>query len=449
LVPKVPGILKLGSVFIDMFHGVFLGLLLDFQPTDASRTDEHYTHYGPPNLDKHPGANYTPGRKLLFQVGVIMVARVPDDVVQCGRLAGVTFPAPGPVAHVPIHWSPFLDSLAGIGSGGSQYSLLKKRGTIELQDDETNADGYASLVVVPNDEEQDDEDRLGHLRHLDTEDGVVTPTADLLSPFGNTIANLNEVVLPKLLFIPFGFEWHEQVPLRVLFEAQSIHSAFGSSSSRGYADLYEETPPFAKSNLPSQVRSIPDLRAFLGALNVTNWRVDWLAAGIPYVCAQPGMDAGQRERCLDIIRHPFPDVPALPLCAGQTLTGGGPPHAVDLPESNADNGANQMWAYRAGNQIHLGILHTIRLVCAAEHFGCFPCGLPWEIWDSRYRDPRRVPDEEVWNDEVVLEAKPEASVTVTRTFPIRGRFDGSPLSEDNVITTTLTLTLADPSKDPN
>jgi hypothetical protein len=180
------------TVVTDRIHGEILGLAMDFRPAASGQVLD--THYGPAD---HPiSKEVTPGTDLVFQVGVQMLDDLPERVVKCGALIGLTFPKKGPVADIPIEWDGVLQH--------SDFEKLQEHGTITRKDEKTGADGLALLIVDPR------EEIMPGLGREQVEIGVVQPSARYLEALGSTLGIPVDAAGGKLATIPWSIAFHEQ-----------------------------------------------------------------------------------------------------------------------------------------------------------------------------------------------------------------------------------------------
>ncbi len=198
---KVGDFLHLVAFPLDAIHGWDVGLGIDVQETKAYR-GKHHAHDGPKEAGhvstyRDPG----PGGQVVFQIGVQNLIEHSENTVKCGELLGFTFPPLGPVPDIPVHWD--KAALA------DYYGLLKTLGTIVHEDSKTGPDGIATLIWQPSDEPADTKPVRSSKDHMQTLIGWLTPTASIISAFGNHTARLSERLTPRIVFIPWDLEWHK------------------------------------------------------------------------------------------------------------------------------------------------------------------------------------------------------------------------------------------------
>ncbi len=194
--------LKILAYPLDVVHGWDLGFFIDVQETKAYR-GKHHAHEGPKEARhvstyRDPG----PGGQVVFQIGVLNLVEDLPDVVKCGKLAGYTFPPLGPVPDIPVHWDNVLGGL------GDSYGLLKGLGTIVHEDSKTGPDGIATLIWQPKDEPADTKPVRSSKDHMKLMISALTPSASILSAFGNVTAAVSERLYPRVVPIPWDLEWH-------------------------------------------------------------------------------------------------------------------------------------------------------------------------------------------------------------------------------------------------
>ena len=169
------------------------------------------THYGPVG---HGGLS-TAGRKLVFTVEVRMLAEPPERAIRCGPLAGLKLPHKGPVARIPINWD-------GLYADG--VATLERHGTIAQKDEQTGADGSASLVFDPRDEV------IPTVGKTVRDGDVLGPEAEVFSGLGNDLGNLPEAIGVKPVFIGFTIARH--APRGFKFDVLHDFSFTGSDGVR-------------------------------------------------------------------------------------------------------------------------------------------------------------------------------------------------------------------------
>lgn len=196
-------------------HGLTIAALFDVQPTQGGQVLS--THYGGPH---HPLS----GRELVFRIGAQMVAQLPDRVIRCGPLAGLTFPKKGPIAGLPVDWD---------GSVSDGLATLRAHGTITQQDAVTDANGIATLRFTPHRE------IVAGAGRERVAAGALQPEVSVLSGLGNVPGNINEVLFPFFTTIGFGIGYHEARGFR--FSAETPELCFTLGSCDEHAFRYTHT----------------------------------------------------------------------------------------------------------------------------------------------------------------------------------------------------------------
>jgi hypothetical protein len=161
-------ILTIAEFVLDGVHGSVLAALVDVQPVKDPAGRTKYGHVG------------EKGEPIEFQVKVTMTGNLPKSV-KCGSLAGLTFPGPGGIRDVEVHWD-----------NAAQPSALDPFGTIICGEEctRTNVQGIATERFEPKSE-------LFDVGSSKEETGVVSAQPDYLSKFGNTLGLISEKITPK------------------------------------------------------------------------------------------------------------------------------------------------------------------------------------------------------------------------------------------------------------
>jgi hypothetical protein len=176
----------IAGIVLDAWHAELLGILVDVQETQASKSQGHETHYGPEGA--HTAKTGIPGKSILFQIGVQMLTDLSEyPALKCGKLVGLTFPPKGPVKDVVISWSNTLSST----------TLLEKQGTILREDKITDSNGLASLVFQPNDEPEATQSIRSSTAQIKQFAGVMGPTANVATSFGNVVAHAANIIISR------------------------------------------------------------------------------------------------------------------------------------------------------------------------------------------------------------------------------------------------------------
>ena len=170
-------VIKAITLPLDAFHGAGLAYGVDVE----ALSDNLKTHYG------HEEA----GKQLQFQVRVRMLDEVPQKEVDCGWLAGLTFPQQGPIPGVKVEWD-----TGALESHGSV--------TCGVACQQTGDDGIATLLFQPKQE------KAPYTGPLASEKGRVEATAYYLSSLGNMFGPVSDVVTPKTADILWQVEWHSK-----------------------------------------------------------------------------------------------------------------------------------------------------------------------------------------------------------------------------------------------
>ena len=208
------GLETAGNLGAGPLHALGLAALIDVQATRTGQVSE--THYGP----GHPATfGRQPGGRLVFQVGVQMVAEPHDRLIRCGPLAGMKFPKKGPIPDIPINWD-------GLVTNGLR--ILGFHGTVTRKDEKTGPDGVAVLTFQPHDEPVPG---LGEERLVV---GVLQPEAEVFTGLGNKFGNFNEIVNSFNVTLPFSIGAH--VPRGYKFRAQTPEICFYLDSCQPHSE---------------------------------------------------------------------------------------------------------------------------------------------------------------------------------------------------------------------
>ncbi len=187
----------IAGITLDAWHAELLGLLMDVQETQASKSQGHHTHYGPKG--GHTALTGIPGESILFQIGVQMLADHSQyPALKCGKLVGLTFPPKGPVKDVVIRWDNILSSTA----------LLEQHGTIVREDAATDSNGLTSLVFQPKDEPGATKPIRLSTNHIKQFKAVLGPSANVATSFGNVVALAANIIIPNTAEMAYSIEYH-------------------------------------------------------------------------------------------------------------------------------------------------------------------------------------------------------------------------------------------------
>jgi hypothetical protein len=118
-----------------------------------------------------------------------MLDEVTQTQIECGWMAGITYPKQGPIPNIKIQWD---------------YDTLQQHGTITcgLDCQQTGDDGIATLVFQPKQEQ------APYTGPLTSETGRVEANALYLSSLGNMYGPVSEAATPKLVDFVWNVEWH-------------------------------------------------------------------------------------------------------------------------------------------------------------------------------------------------------------------------------------------------
>jgi hypothetical protein len=219
LILVVPDAVAGATAVIDALHGSILAFSVGVSELDQ-RLETHYGHDDP-------------GDKLTFRVKVEMRDDVSPALIDCGWIAGATFPPKGPIQGVSVHWF---------------WGALEKHGTVDcgkycastgsngLSIDATGPDGIASMTFVPKQEANPGEGWVVE------ETGIVSGIALYQSKFTNLLGSYAQYLTPKSGATRWVVERHESpgwnVTLKVDYNVQSKWRHIGYYKAWEY---FEET----------------------------------------------------------------------------------------------------------------------------------------------------------------------------------------------------------------
>jgi hypothetical protein len=201
---KVAGAVTGVSYLTDLFHGIVLGIDVEFRAAGPTTVQGRFGTNG-----LHSAAD------MQFKAQVHMTVNLPKSVVDCGALLGYTFPTSGGVSGIKVAWN-----LAGTGTNLGELSTINcDRNSCQSTAGDS---GIATLTVKPDDE------WLPGIGDSVTASGAVQATAETLSSTGSGLGKIDEGILGIAKFVTFGWtmSWHQprgyQVTLPAINESQTI-----------------------------------------------------------------------------------------------------------------------------------------------------------------------------------------------------------------------------------
>ena len=219
LLQLVPAAVGKVTAVLDGLHGAILAFSVGVTELDQ-RLETHYGHE-------------SPGAPLTFRVKVEMRDDVTKALVDCGWIAGTTFPPKGPIAGVSVHW--FWDNLEKHGQIDCGNACPSYGGN-GLSIDATGPDGIAKMTFRPNTEEVPGDGWVVE------EQGVVTGVALYQSKFTNLLGSYAQYLTPKSGATRWVVERHEQpgwnVEMTVDYDVDSSWKHIGYDAP---ADYFAET----------------------------------------------------------------------------------------------------------------------------------------------------------------------------------------------------------------
>jgi hypothetical protein len=173
---------------LDTFHATVLALDVTVTSASPSRVDGEFGTSGPESA-----------RVMEFKILVNMNNQLPESVINCGALAGYTFPDKGPIPNVKVDF----DLSAG-GYNLNYFGDTVCTGSANCAATSTDADGIATLKFRPDDE------YLPGVGPKLFATGAVSATALTLSSTGNSAGQTLEVLgVTKDVQIPWQVSWHQ------------------------------------------------------------------------------------------------------------------------------------------------------------------------------------------------------------------------------------------------
>lgn len=168
---------KAAATIIDAIHGPIIALGVEVKELDSVLR----THYG----------HESEGKELQFRILVHMRDELPENLINCGWLAGVEFPRKGPIQGVTVVWL---------------HGELQKHGELSCDSivctSSTGADGVATLVFQPMSEEEPGEGSVIE------ETGLVEGIALYQSRLRNSIGTVAQILTPKSGTTRWFVEYH-------------------------------------------------------------------------------------------------------------------------------------------------------------------------------------------------------------------------------------------------
>jgi hypothetical protein len=201
---KIAGTVSGVSSLTDLFHGIVLGIDIDFRAAGPTTV---LGRFGTNGL--HSAAD------MQFKAQVYMTVNLPKSVVDCGALLGYTFPTSGGVSGIKVAWK-----LAAAGANLGELSTINcDRSSCQSTAGDS---GIATLTVKPDDE------WLPGAGDAVSASGAVQASAETLRSTGSGLGKIDEGILGIAKFVTFGWtmSWHQprgyQVTLPALNESQTI-----------------------------------------------------------------------------------------------------------------------------------------------------------------------------------------------------------------------------------
>ncbi|HUG15307.1 MAG TPA: hypothetical protein VMM78_09835 [Thermomicrobiales bacterium] len=170
----VPETVASVTAVIDAVHGSMLAYSVSITELDQ-RLETHYGHDGE-------------GDKLTFRVKAEMLDDVSPALVDCGWIAGATFPPKGPIQGMSVHW--FWGGLEQHGTVDCG-KYCPSAGGNGLSIDATGPDGIASMTFTPYEEVNPGEGWVVE------EHGIVTGVGLYQSKFTNLLGSYAQYLTPK------------------------------------------------------------------------------------------------------------------------------------------------------------------------------------------------------------------------------------------------------------
>jgi hypothetical protein len=172
----------------DTFHATVLALDVAVTSKSPSRVNGEFGTSGPESA-----------RVMEFKIFVEMKNQLPESVINCGALAGYTFPDKGPIPNVKVDFD-----LSASGYNLNYFGDTVCTGSANCTATATGEDGVATLKFRPDDE------YLPGVGPKFYANGAVWAKALTLSSTGNSTGQTTEVIgLTKDVPIPWEISWHQ------------------------------------------------------------------------------------------------------------------------------------------------------------------------------------------------------------------------------------------------
>jgi hypothetical protein len=187
--------IDMAFTLVDTFHATVLGLEVTVTSKSTSRVDGEFGISGPESA-----------RVMEFKVLVNMEDQLPESLVNCGALAGYTFPDKGGIPNVKVDFK--LSGSGGFtrsaGYNLNDFGDQVCTGSASCTGTATGEDGIATLKFRPDDE------YLPGVGPKFYANGTVSATALTLSSAGNSTGQTAELIgLTRDVQIPWQVSWHQ------------------------------------------------------------------------------------------------------------------------------------------------------------------------------------------------------------------------------------------------
>jgi hypothetical protein len=202
---------------VDTFHAAVLAMSVTVTSESPSRVNGEFGTSGPDSA-----------AVMEFKVLVFMHKKLPESVINCGALAGYTFPDYGGIPNVKVDFN--LGSTAGFtrsaGYNLSYFGDTVCSGSGDCTAASTGEDGIATLKFRPDDE------YLPGVGPKFLVNGAVSATALTLSSTGNSTGQSAEVIgVTKDVQIPWQVSWHQPRGYAIDVPNMTYTQSFGDGTS--------------------------------------------------------------------------------------------------------------------------------------------------------------------------------------------------------------------------
>ncbi len=194
-VPEVGAWIDLLTQFTDEIHATILAKDVKVSSASPSQVTGQFGQHGQDSA-----------KPMEFRVLVEMLDQLPENVINCGALAGYTFPDKGPIPNIKVDWKTgSYGFTSGTGYNLLDFGQLTCSGSASCTTTTTDADGISKLTFKPDDEYLPGTGAVFHGT------GAVSASALTLSSTGNGLGNSVEGFLGATKGVAIGWDvsWHQ------------------------------------------------------------------------------------------------------------------------------------------------------------------------------------------------------------------------------------------------